>query len=145
MAFNTLAGGCLCNAVRCTLTAPVRRVVNCHCTRCRRISGAAFQTVFLVHNETFKIDSGSGELTAFGVSPQTQKHFCRICGTPVYSKLERLPKHLLLPLGSLDDPQVLTPQINIHCENMLEWVKEIAALPMYPRSAEEGAGGQGIA
>jgi hypothetical protein len=136
--FKPLTGGCLCGAVRYTLTAAVRRVVNCHCTRCRRISGAAFQTVFLVHTGNFHLDRGADQLTSYGVSPQTQKNFCCICGSAIYNKLERLPKHVLLPIGSLDDPNAVAPEINIHCENMLPWVLDIMALMNFPRSAEEG-------
>jgi len=135
-----LTGGCLCGAVRYTLTAPIRRAVNCHCTRCRKISGAAFQTIFLVRKDDFRLDAGEGELSSYVVSEVATKHFCRTCGTAVYSSLTRLPKHVLLPLGSLDDPKLVTPEINIHCEKMLPWVKEIGAMPLYPRSAEEGPG-----
>lgn len=135
-----LSGGCLCGAVRYTLTAPVRRAVNCHCTRCRKISGAAFQSIFLVKKDDFRLDAGEANMSTYTVSEVATKHFCRTCGTPVYSSLTRLPKHVLLPLGSLDDPQLVTPEINIYCENMLPWVKEIGEMPLYPRSAEEGAG-----
>ncbi|MGO1081292.1 GFA family protein [Inquilinus sp. CA228] len=37
-------GGCLCGAVRYRVTGPLRPVVACHCSQCRRTSGhvAAF-------------------------------------------------------------------------------------------------------
>jgi hypothetical protein len=37
-------GGCLCGAIRYEVRGPLRPVVDCHCTMCRRTSGhfAAF-------------------------------------------------------------------------------------------------------
>ena len=41
-----IRGGCLCGGVRYELRAPFRRANFCHCTRCRKHSGAAALAVF---------------------------------------------------------------------------------------------------
>jgi hypothetical protein len=38
-------GSCLCNGVRFELTAPFARANHCHCSRCRKESGASDQTI----------------------------------------------------------------------------------------------------
>lgn len=37
---QTLTGGCLCGAVRYSISAPLKNVIACHCSHCRKISGA---------------------------------------------------------------------------------------------------------
>ncbi len=34
-----LAGGCLCGAVRFTISGPLRGIVLCHCSQCLKIHG----------------------------------------------------------------------------------------------------------
>ncbi|MCZ6664353.1 MAG: hypothetical protein O7B81_03515, partial [Gammaproteobacteria bacterium] len=36
---ETAPGGCLCGAVRFTVTRPLREIVFCHCRQCRRQQG----------------------------------------------------------------------------------------------------------
>ena len=41
---QTIQGGCLCGAMRYEATGRPYNITHCHCTDCRRSSGAAFVT-----------------------------------------------------------------------------------------------------
>jgi hypothetical protein len=41
---HTLRGSCLCQRIRYEITSPLGRIVNCHCSTCRKATGAAFRT-----------------------------------------------------------------------------------------------------
>ena len=52
-------GSCLCAAVRYRVDGPLREVVNCHCERCRRVSG-----VFLAATAAARADLTIDDATA---------------------------------------------------------------------------------
>jgi hypothetical protein len=47
-------GGCLCGDVRYRATGEAEWVGNCHCTICRKVSGAAFGTMAVFSNDAFE-------------------------------------------------------------------------------------------
>jgi len=53
-----LMGGCFCGAVRYEAGSPYH-LTNCHCTTCRRTSGAPFVTWFSVRRAEFKLLQGA--------------------------------------------------------------------------------------
>src|SRR5262245_1350168 len=51
-------GGCLCGAVRFTVTLPTLFCGHCHCSMCRRNHGAAYVTWIALPRAQLCIDSG---------------------------------------------------------------------------------------
>jgi hypothetical protein len=95
------------------------------------MTGAAFATVAIVAEESLEITRGEKELSAYVVSDNATKYFCRSCGTPVFNVHKKFPGNRMLPVGALDDPAAVTPAINVYCESMLPWVKGIAELTSF--------------
>jgi len=58
-------GGCLCGGVRYEVTAPFLRANLCHCSRCRKHSGAAASAQGRVPREGFTLLEGA-ELIKIG-------------------------------------------------------------------------------
>jgi hypothetical protein len=54
----SLKGGCLCGAVTDEVTAPFQLLGNCHCSMCRKSSGAAHVTWGILDCGTFRWTSG---------------------------------------------------------------------------------------
>ncbi len=76
------AGGCLCGAVRYAVRGPLRDVVNCHCTMCRRLHGA-----FGAHCKARKADIDIVEddgLAWYATSDRARRGFCRDCGSNLF-------------------------------------------------------------
>ena len=55
---DALTGSCLCGGVRYEITGPFRRAGHCHCSRCRKHSGAAAGTQGRVLQEHFRLTQG---------------------------------------------------------------------------------------
>jgi len=77
-----LQGGCLCGAVRYTLTRAPNYVYFCHCRDCQLESGSPFVTDMNVDRDAVRI---VGELTRYARTGDSGKsihrHFCSRCGT----------------------------------------------------------------
>ena len=56
-------GGCMCGAVRFEISGPLRNVVYCHCSECRKLHGTPFASNAGVESRHFKFISGEDQLT----------------------------------------------------------------------------------
>ncbi len=77
-------GECNCGSVTFEIDAKLSDVYVCHCSICRRSSGANGMAVVVVDNDRFRWTGGE-ELVTHWQKPGTEweKWFCRICGSPV--------------------------------------------------------------
>ena len=128
-----ITGACLCKAVRYTITGRIKAAANCHCNICKKMTGGAFSALVIVGDESFCFDQGEESLNTYQVSEQAIKHFCRLCGTPLFNLHQKFPGNRMVALGSLDDPTAATPVVNVYCESMLPWVKDISALNCFEK------------
>lgn len=60
-----VSGGCLCGAIRFEVTRFVGPFELCHCSRCRKASGAAFTAMIGVNAEDFSWLSGRDEIRRY--------------------------------------------------------------------------------
>jgi hypothetical protein len=77
-----ITGGCLCGAVRYELVGPIALVGHCHCSICRRHSGAAHGTFARAPATGFRWLAGEDHVDRFQTSPKIRRAFCRVCGAP---------------------------------------------------------------
>lgn len=106
---NTLTGGCLCGAIRYTVTAKPWAVSHCHCADCRRATGAPFITWM-----TLPVDGFAWVQGKLGVHHSTEgvtRGFCTDCGT------------------SLDDAEAVTPDDHLWSGSALSWLHMADGLP----------------
>lgn len=127
-------GSCGCGSVRFTVTGKIRNVANCHCSKCRKFNGAAFSSYGVVAAADLRFEEGETELTAFRFPAGALRHFCRVCGTPIFNSNPLYPGFYMVHLGAFDQPQELLPRMNIFCDSQLAWLPELAALPSYPEA-----------
>ena len=130
-------GSCLCTSVQYSIESDVVATANCHCNTCKKSTGAAFETVTVARAKSFKLKSGEKQLKAYEISDKAVKHFCGVCGTPIYNTHESFPGLYMIFVGSLDEPCRLPPATNFFCERMLPWVNTIAELENVPRLREK--------
>ena len=75
----SLDGGCFCGAVRYRISGAPLDVGHCHCTICRRTTGAPFVTWATVPQAVFAFTAGTpAELRS---TPAARRTFCAACGT----------------------------------------------------------------
>lgn len=132
---GALTGGCNCGAVRYEIAGAPLAVIACHCTSCRRQSGAAFSVNLVVRADKMRVD---GALASW-MDPDTEsgapieRQFCAQCGSPVRSVPTAAPKMIALKAGTLDAPEVFAPQMHIWTRSALPWVAVPDGLPRFEK------------
>jgi hypothetical protein len=121
-----LTGQCLCGATRWEAAGPPTAVHNCHCSMCRRWTGAAFASLVWFPRDAVKWIQGNP--TVFRSSPIAVRGHCTACGTPLYLDYDGKPE-LALSLGSVDDQRSVRPAYHYGIESKLPWV-EVGDLPV---------------
>jgi hypothetical protein len=97
-------GGCLCGAVRYSVTGALRPVVMCHCTQCRRMTGHVMAAT-AARRADFRL-LAEGELKWYAASKEARRGFCGRCGSTLFWEgVER--DDISIAAGSLDDSRGL--------------------------------------
>ncbi len=92
---------CLCGAVTFETDAPLRPVVDCHCTQCRKQSGH-FWAASSVPREDLRITRDDG-LAWYRASPTANRGFCRECSSFLLWQMDGEPT-ISFAAGALDGP-----------------------------------------
>ncbi|GGF31425.1 aldehyde-activating protein [Youhaiella tibetensis] len=119
---ESFTGGCLCGSVRFKASGQPDRVGLCHCLDCRKHHGALFNAYAIFPQDAVAIE---GEVGAYD-----GRHFCRRCGSAVFSiSGDEIEIHL----GSLDTPDQLTPTYELWTIRRESWLPEFAHMTLYER------------
>jgi hypothetical protein len=125
-------GGCLCGAVRFFITGPIRNIVYCHCSLCRKAQGSAFATNGIVAADDFELTKGAQHLTAYSSSPGNTKLFCRTCGSPISSRNDAVPGVVRVRVGTIESNIAERPVAHIFATSKANWEEIAGDLPQYP-------------
>jgi hypothetical protein len=127
-----LEGGCQCAAVRYSVEGEPAHVAFCHCSDCRRSSGAPVVVWAAYPTDGFTLMQGTP--TAYSSNGDAQRHFCPTCGTGLYYINEAvLPGLVDIQVASLDSPDALQPRAHIQIAERVGWMENAATLPEFAR------------
>ena len=120
---SIITGGCLCGAVRYEVSEPDLGAMFCHCSMCRRFTGAPMAAGITVLRDATRWTAG--EPKYYRSSKIAERGFCSNCGTSlVYrSLIGEWTKWYLLFSGSLDEPEKFPPVFHLGVESQLSWIE----------------------
>ena len=122
-------GGCLCGAVRFTVTMPTLFCGHCHCGMCRRNHGAAYVTWLAVSRSQVSIDRGSDQLTRYPSSEHGSRSFCSRCGSSLFCVSSHYPEIIDIPLANMDGPIDRDPESHLYYDDRASWTVVADQLP----------------
>ena len=125
----SLRGHCCCGAVRYEADGVPTCETNCHCSICRRASGAPFVAWFTVPSRAFRFVAGAP--ARFASSAHGTRSFCASCGTPLTFESSQTPGEIDVTICSLDEPGRLPPKDHTRTSARLAWVSLCDGLPAY--------------
>ena len=133
----TLLGGCLCQKVRYTISAePISQGI-CYCQHCQKAGGALGSPLLVLLDSNFSCSSAdlSSYTSESARGSMVTRHFCRACGSPVFSEISDAPEIITVKAATLDDSDFFKP-------NYLVWTKSAgpscvfpAEVPSFPENA----------
>ena len=129
-----LAGGCLCGAIRYSISTPVSELRACHCKSCQKASGGGGAVNAMLPSASFRITQGTPKrYTAIADSGRTlHRYFCGNCGSPVYSQREVNPEMVTVRAGAFDDPPPMTVGMHIWTASARPWSYVDPAAKQHP-------------
>ena len=133
-------GGCLCGGVRYEVTAPFLRANLCHCSRCRKHTGAAASAQGRVPRAAFRLLSGADLVRAYTPGRGMVKAFCTACGSSLFGGSWPDGSEVSIRLGTLDDDPGIRPQFHNFVADAPPWLPvPDDGLPRYEEAKGGGA------
>ena len=125
-------GSCLCGAVRFVASGPLREVVFCHCSQCRKQTG-------LYYASTNSADadltiSGEDNIRWYRASDSARRGFCGTCGSALFWKSDGLDV-TSIQAGSFDQPSGLVGGYHIFCADKGDFYEIDDGLPQYAKGS----------
>lgn len=118
-----LDGSCHCGAVSYSVTSRTPYPFNrCHCSKCRKTGGSGFTVNIMADAETLKLE-GSENITVYRSASNhrgayeadglgySRKHFCRVCGSPLYIFNPEYPQWIYPCATSVDTELPAPPAV----------------------------------
>jgi hypothetical protein len=131
MSGEVLTGQCLCGAITCTATGEPVSTVNCHCSDCRRATGAVFSTVLYFQKERVQIIGVySGFDHASDRGTNVSRMFCPTCGSQMFARASGWPDLIGIRAGCIKQTERIIPQRNVFVCGKIE---STALDPVLPR------------
>lgn len=129
-----ISGRCHCGAVSYQMPAEARHAL-CHCTDCRRASGAPAVAWALAPADQLQIQ---GEPKVYASSEHGRRHFCETCGTGLFYTNESIfPGMIDIQTATLDDPDALPLMAQIQVAERIGWMTSLDELPVFERYPAE--------
>jgi len=130
---------CLCGDVRIEITGKLGPIVHCHCSRCRKASGAAFGSNADVRSRYWNVVAGAERIREFDSSPGVKRAFCSRCGSPLYSRRTEAPDVYRIRLGILEDDPGRRPLAHFWVGSKAPWETIADDLPQFAAGPAEHA------
>jgi hypothetical protein len=125
-------GKCLCEKVQFTATGPMRGVVYCHCTQCRRQSGHFFAATN-VPNDALDV-TGAEHVKWFKSSDEAERGFCANCGSILFWRIASRD-YTSVMAGLFENPTDLKGEMHIFVADKGDYYEINDGLSQYERSS----------
>ncbi|MDF3074501.1 MAG: aldehyde-activating protein [Alphaproteobacteria bacterium] len=127
-----IEGGCHCGAIRYRIEGDPIVHALCHCSDCRRSSGAPMVGWTMYPAAALKVTRGTPKI--YKSSEQGRRHFCAECSTGLfYFNDQMLPGIVDVQSATYDDPNAVPPQAHIQVAERLGWMESAHKLPTFDR------------
>lgn len=127
-------GRCLCGTVRFAARGPLRGVVYCHCSQCRRQTGHHYAATNVAVAD---LDvTGEGNVTWYRASGFAGRGFCATCGSALFWKRDGADD-ISVMAGTFDSPSSLRGVSHIFVAGKGDYYDIDDGLPQHARSSAD--------
>jgi hypothetical protein len=122
---SQLRGSCLCGAIEFEVIGPIRGVGSCHCSKCRKVSGAAGNAQFIVRAGKFNWVKGQEHRVTYRLPDGWGPSRCAICGSPVPDSYDG-GQRIWVQAGLMNGPLNTEIVQHIFCDSRADWDRDAA-------------------
>ncbi len=127
-----MTGRCFCGAIEYRAEGRPFDETHCHCSICRRTSGAPFVSWASYSSSELVVTRGAP--SSFRSSELAVRSFCADCGTPLFFRHDEHPDQVDVTICSLDQPEQVPPRDHTWARSKVPWVELADGLPVHQRS-----------
>jgi hypothetical protein len=118
-----MQGECLCGTVIFEIDGEIRNLYQCHCSLCRKATGAAANAATFVQAADFRWVSDQREIRSYQKPSGFRSDFCGVCGSPVPNSLKGTDM-VWVPAGLLDGLTASRVSVHLHTSSAASWEQE---------------------
>jgi hypothetical protein len=126
-----ITGRCACAKVQYQVDGELKDFCHCHCSKCRRIHGAAFATWGGISREDFTYISGEDHLKVYPFSKRANSLFCDTCGSTVLADFTSEADMLYITMGTVDGDVQCPPGFHQFAGSKAPWFDISDDLPQH--------------
>ncbi|MGA1803540.1 GFA family protein [Rhizobium sp. HT1-10] len=124
-----LAGSCQCGSVTYRVADEFTFAANCHCSICRRATGAAFKPLAGIEREKLCVTSGQDDIQVIDAEGWHDER-CGRCGSFLFSVV-RDGTFAHIAMGTIVDDPSIRPTAHIFVGSKAPWFTITDDLPQY--------------
>ena len=118
---HVVTGRCYCGSTLLTSRTPSQLVPYCHCSDCRRLTGAPAAAFAAFSEDAVSIRPARPLVTPADAG--VRRSFCSDSGSPLAAWFDYLPGQVYVPLGLLDKASDFPAQMHSHVDAKLPWLE----------------------
>jgi hypothetical protein len=115
-------GSCLCGARAYEIQGEIDAVLICHCSLCRKASGANGNAILKVPLDRFRWLKGEDHAVTFTLRETYSITRCKTCGTPLPAEVDQA--NVYLTAGTLDVPLGRGVRMHMFCASGADWDRD---------------------
>jgi hypothetical protein len=113
-------GSCLCGGIQFGVSSPLPGIIQCHCSLCRKSSGAAGIATLSVPASQFSWICGEDLVATYERPTGYGNVFCKVCGSPA-PEAHPVRQRYRIPAGLLTDSAELRVAEHIYVGSKAHW------------------------
>ena len=121
-------GSCLCGDITWEFDGPPSHLVNCHCSMCRKASGAGFVTYAVTAAASFRFTTGEDKIAHYQSSAGFNRGHCPRCGSVTPDISGDLA---VLPAGSVEGDIDHELDCHMFVANKAPWIEITDTAPQF--------------
>lgn len=127
-----ILGSCICGGIKFEIEK-VTALTHCHCSICRKATGASYGTWAHVRSSRFKLVSGEDLINpGYEWMPGHARSFCTRCGSPA-PKFVEATGMVSVPAGLFDADPIVRPSMHVFTSSKAPWVDLADDLPKHEK------------
>jgi len=126
-----IEGSCFCGQCSYEALGKLFDALNCHCSNCRKLTGATFSTYGAVLKDQFNWLCEQTRVRQFWSSQNVCRYFCNICGAMMASIDQKEPNSIYLSVGLLKVGTIVKPEYHEYVASKATWYDIKDDLPQF--------------